>query len=389
MSEMVRLGDVCESKISTLSSNSDETIEYIDISSVDNILKKIVSTQILNTATAPSRAKQLINYKDILVSTVRPNLNAVAMVDINSEYSLVASTGYCVLRCNEKADSKYVFYFCQSKCFVDSLVSQATGASYPAVSTNIVKNTLIPLPPLCEQHHIAAVLDKVSELIALRKRQLDLLDEMVKARFVEMFGDFKTNPNGYSECCLSDVCRIGSSKRIYQNELQNDGVPFLRISDLMKRIISNFQTCDLYISKTQYDDLVSKNLVPKAGEILVTSRGTLGECYIIKDDDYFYFQDGMISWIYDLDKKVLPIFIVLLFKTHFIKDQIDKYQSGSTVAYLSIAMLKKIKIIVPPIVLQTQFADFVQQVEKTKATVQQGLDRLNLLKSALMQEYFG
>jgi type I restriction enzyme S subunit len=120
-------------------------IDYIDISSIDNQSKTIATFQIIDAENAPSRAKQIIHKNDILVSTVRPNLNAVAVVDLETPNCQIASTGYCVLRCTEKANYRYVFYFCTSPIFVGGMTSQASGASYPAVSNSIVKSALINL----------------------------------------------------------------------------------------------------------------------------------------------------------------------------------------------------------------------------------------------------
>ncbi|HJK63458.1 MAG TPA: restriction endonuclease subunit S, partial [Methanocorpusculum sp.] len=182
----VRLGDVCDDKITSISSKENFDIIYIDISSIDNKTKCISSYTKIPAKKAPSRAKQILKLNDILVSTVRPNLNAVAINTLEEDTVVVGSTGYCVLRSTEKIENKYLFYFCQSPTFIGQLVKRAKGASYPAVSNADVKNIKIPLPPLPEQRRIAAVLDQVSSLIALRKAQLAKLDLLVKARFVEM-----------------------------------------------------------------------------------------------------------------------------------------------------------------------------------------------------------
>ena len=145
----------------------------------------------------------------------------------------------------------------------------------------------------------------------------------------------------------------------------------------------------MFIPEEKYVELCNNDLVPKADDILITSRGTLGKCYIIQEKDKFYFQDGMISWLYNLDKCIIPLYISLLFDTRDIKRQIENLQSGSTVAYLSIAMLKKLNIVVPPLDLQKQFADFVAQTDKSKLAVKQILEKAETLKKSLMQEYFG
>ena len=132
-----------------------------------------------------------------------------------------------------------------------------------------------------------------------------------------------------------------------------------------------------------------KELTPTENDILITSRGTLGKCYIVQSDDEFYFQDGMISWLSNFSPKVSSIYISYLFAQPYIQKQIESLQAGSTVAYLSIAMLKKINVILPPKKLQDDFATFVERVDQQKQTVQQSLEKLELMKKALMQEYFG
>ena len=157
----------------------------------------------------------------------------------------------------------------------------------------------------------------------------------------------------------------------------------------MELIESGHFDSDLFIPIKKYNDLLESGLVPKAGDILITTRGTLGKCYIVCNNDKFYFQDGMISWLYNLDRSITPLYLTLLFDTRDIKRQIDNLQSGSTVSYLSITMLNKLRIVVPPLVLQEQFAAFVAQTDKSKQAVKQVLAKAETLKNALMQEYFG
>jgi len=150
--------------IENISSKDNGFIEYIDISSIDNINKKIISTHKISIDNAPSRAKQITINNDILVSTVRPNLNAVAINNIESKNTIVCSTGYCVLRCNDKIDYKYLFYFCLSKYFIDYLTNLAKGSSYPAVVNDDVLSCFIPLPSINEQCEIVKTLDSKYKL---------------------------------------------------------------------------------------------------------------------------------------------------------------------------------------------------------------------------------
>ena len=252
-----------------------------------------------------------------------------------------------------------------------------------------LKEVDIRLPNKYEQWYIVEVLDKLTGLISLRKQQLAKLDELVKARFVEMFGDPEYNNRNLPIYKLSDLCEVGSSKRIYQNEQSSDGVPFLRVSDLVNRIDKGIESCELFIPSEKYKELCSQKLVPYQGDILVTSRGTLGKCYIVKDTDKFYFQDGMISWLSNFDKRITSVYISSLFSMSGFQKQITSLQSGSTIAYLSISMLKKLNIILPTLQSQQQFVDFVEQVNLFGLTIQQSLDKLEVLRKSLMQEYFG
>ena len=188
---------------------------------------------------------------------------------------------------------------------------------------------------------------------------------------------------------LSELCDVSSSKRIYQNEQSTEGVPFLRISDLNERIDNVKNAPELFIPINKYNELKENGLVPTEGDILVTSRGTLGRCYIVRPEDEFYFQDGMISWLSDLSHQITSLYLSQLFAMSGIQKQIASLPAGSTVAYLSISMLKKLDIMLPPLNLQNQFAVFVEQTDKSKLAVQKSLEELEILKKSLMQQYFG
>ncbi len=269
----------------------------------------------------------------------------------------------------------------------------SAGTNKAVMGLTLNKATLskkeIPLPPITEQRRIAAVLDKVCELISLRHKQLERLDLMVKARFVEMFGDQYTNKKDWLIVNLEELFSISSSKRIYQDEQSRTGIPFFRISDLIQKISTGKNTAEIFIPMEKYEELKRLDLVPKSGDILITSRGTLGKCYVVSDEDKFYFQDGMISWLYNRDKRITVTYIVCLFEMPWFRKQIDDIPTGTTVNYLSIERLKKLKIMLPDIKTQKNFSDFVTEIDKLKLPIQRSLDTLEVLKKSLMQEYFG
>ena len=280
----------------------------------------------------------------------------------------------------------YFYYLLSAKDWTKGTNRAVMGATLNKATLGAVSVTV---PPLNEQRKIVMILDKVSDLLAKHHQQLDKLDELVKSRFIEMFGEPENNNKAWPVKSLDKLCTVGSSKRVYQSEQSSEGVPFWRISDLVSKIDTGTVDSALFISEIKYTELKRAGLVPVTGDILVTSRGTLGRCYIIQDEDCFYFQDGMISWLSNYSEEITPLYLQYLFTMSGFRKQIDNTQAGSTVAYLSIAMLKKLQVMVPDKALQEQFAAFVAQTDKSKLAIQKSLDKLEILKKALMQKYFG
>ena len=258
-----------------------------------------------------------------------------------------------------------VDFLCYSLMFYDTN-GLVNGATRQKLTQATMKKMQIPDLPLEKQKAIVNQLDKIVSIKEMCQQEMKKLDELLKARFVEMFGNPDVNENNWETHKMEQLCDVGSSKRIYQNEQSMIGIPFLRISDLVNRMDTGSKESDLYIPEDRFEELKEQGLVPKSGDILLTARGTLGRCYIIQDDDEFYFQDGMITWLSKCDAKITPLYISYLFEMPGFRKQIDSLQAGSTVAYLSISMTKKLDIMLPPIELQNQFVDFVHQVDKSK-----------------------
>ena len=322
---MAKIGDVCAFKIDTLSAAYNGKIDYIDISAVDNREKKITQTAIVLAKDAPSRAKQLVEHGDVIVSLVRPNLNAVAIIEEQSQNLQVASTGYCVLRCNQMIYNRYLFYFCQSETFVNSMTAQATGASYPAVSNSIVKNCEIPLPERNKQKEIADILDKVTGLISLRKQQLAKLDELVKARFVEMFGDSVANTKNFPSTTLETVMTVFPQNGLYKPQtdyVQDDtGIPILRIDAFYNGKVTNWNTLKrLICSETEIDRYLLKE-----NDIVinrVNSIEYLGKCaHIVGLKEKTVFESNMMRFHMD-EKKVNAVYVTEVLCTEDIYRQI-------------------------------------------------------------------
>ena len=207
------------------------TFTYIDLGSVNQDSKMIENTAEILFEKAPSRARQIVSSGDVLVSTVRPNLNSVAIVPEQLD-GAIASTGFCVLRPDSSILSgNFLFHWVKSKSFIREMVRQSTGANYPAVTDRMVKASRIPLPKMTEQKHIAAILDKVDSLRRKRQQAIDLSNQFLRSVFLDMFGDPVTNPKGWEIGKFDDIAELNPKPLKFEDDLDVSFVPMSAVSE--------------------------------------------------------------------------------------------------------------------------------------------------------------
>ena len=279
---------------------------------------------------------------------------------------------------------KYLYYFCENYDFE----KLNTTVTIPSLTKANLLNIEIPIPELSEQCHIAAVLDKVTDLIAKRRAQLDKLDLLVKSRFVEMFGDCKTNPKRWPVCKLDEIAEVGSSKRVFVEELQDKGIPFYRGTEVGALAEGKSITPELYITPEHYKQLCDMTGAPQRGDLLMPSICPDGRIWMVNTHEPFYFKDGRVLWVHNIIDRFDPIFLLYTLKDRIMTDY-SSIASGTTFAELKIFALKKCLVFDVPIERQKEFSAFIKQTEKSKLVVTKSLDKLELLKNSLMQQYFG
>lgn len=282
--------------------------------------------------------------------------------------------------------NKYLFYILKYK--YNELNARGTGSTFKAINKSILNNLPIDIYSIDRQKRIAAILDKASELIALRKQQTKKLDLLVKSRFIEMFGECKTNPKNWKLLNMEEVAAVGSSKRVFVEELQEEGIPFYRCTEVGALAEGKSITPELYITEEHYKELVKTTGIPQPGDLLMPSICPDGRIWVVNTENPFYFKDGRVLWIHNINNKFNSIFLLYTLKNRIMTDYLS-IASGTTFAELKIFTLKKCKIFSVPLPLQEKFAAFVQQIDKTKSTLQQSLEKLELNYKALMQTYFG
>ena len=249
---------------------------YIDISGIDRTCKAIAEHRTLSGADAPSRARKAIRKDDVLVSTVRPNLNAVAMVPADLD-GHIASTGFCVLRPNRAViEPRYLFYRTLTPEFVTALTARVRGISYPAVSDKDVKQVEVPLPPLAEQRRIVEILDQADNLRRLRAEADARADRILPSLFVRMFGDPATNSMHWPIKRIGEVCDIvsGATPKTERPEFWGGGIPWATPKDLSEL---DGWSLDRTARTLTGEGLASCSaaMVPE-GSVLLSSRAPIG-----------------------------------------------------------------------------------------------------------------
>ncbi len=361
-------------------------IDYFDIASVDNVEKKITSYTTYTFAEAPSRARKAIKKDNILVSTVRPNLNAVALFDIETENIPVASTGFCVLECKPDTFPPFLFNYLQSKSFVDEMVSQATGASYPAVNDKIVRSAHLPAYSYAEQVQIANVLDRLARVISKRKQQLQKLDELVKARFVEMFGD-EGNPYNLPVVNIEDVANVQVGVVIKPAQYYTDAGHGIRAFRSLNIGTMRVKNAD-WVYFSEEGNRKNQKSILKENDLLIVRSGAPGTaCVVTKEYAGCNAVDIIIARP-DL-KKVNPYYLCQYTNLSHGRKQIEEGTGGAAQQHFNVGKYNKIKLMLPPLDKQNMFERFVKQTDKSKVAIQKALDEAQLLFDSLMQKYFG
>lgn len=257
-----------------------------------------------------------------------------------------------------------------------------------AISATELGKEMFPIPPMDEQQKTSKIFLMVNHLILLRQQQLAKLDELVKARFVETFGDCKTNPKNWKTKVLEKIANVGSSKRVFVEELQDSGIPFYRGTEIGALAEKKTVKPELFITEEHYKQLCESTGKPQKGDLLMPSICPDGRIWIVDTDEPFYFKDGRVLWVHLTSANYNSVFLLYTLKDRIMTDYAS-IASGTTFAELKIFALKKCKVFDVPLELQNQFANFVERVDQQKQTVQQSLEKLELMKKVLMQEYFG
>ncbi len=286
----------------------------------------------------------------------------------------------------EKYDLPYLIALINSKRNYFERIKR--GATIQGITTKVIKEIEVPDITKTEQQNIANTIKSINNLKKRYQQQPANLDTLVKSRFIEMFGDLKLNSRKWETIKLDHIANVGSSKRVFVEELVTDGVPFYRGTEIGALAEGKSIIPELFITKAHYKKLCDASGKPSKGDLLMPSICPDGRIWLVDTDESFYFKDGRVLWIHLRTDTFNNVFLQYVLKS-IMATEYEHIASGTTFKELKIVILKSLDIPLVPRALQNKFADFVTQVESTKATVQKSLDKTQLLFDSLMQQYFG
>lgn len=376
-------GDWIESK----DQDPDGEIRLIQLADIGDGVFINKSNRFINRPTAQKLKCTYLKKGDILVARMPDPLGRCCIFPLEKEESYVTAVDVCILRPNKKNDTSFLSFMINSPFNRSEIERQSTGTTRKRITRKRLGNLEIPLPKLKTQQRIASLLEDTA---ALRDKTAQLLKEydlLAQSIFMDMFGDPVVNSKGWEVEKLNDLCGVGSSRRVFVDELVESGIPFYRGKEVGAMSTGESIKPKLFITKDHYDNLVNATGVPKIGDLLMPSICPDGRILRVSNNEPFYFKDGRVLWIKVDQSKVNSYFLIFFLRTLF-STNYSNIASGTTFAELKIVALKKIKTIVPPIDIQNQFAQKIALIDQQKELAKQELQESEDLFNCLLQKAF-
>ena len=280
-------------------------------------------------------------------------------------------------------DKKYFYYYLENAA--DRIKESGHGIAMIHTTKGEMEQMELLLPEMEQQLQIATVLDKVSELIALRKEQLAKLDRLVKSRFIELFGDPVSNPYRFPKVPLSELAEIKIGpfgSLLHKEDYITNGHALVNPSHIVAGKISVDD--ELTVSDEKFSELSAYHL--QIGDVVMGRRGEMGRCAVVQTDGLLC---GTGSLLIRTKSDVTADYLQKIISFPSFKKTIEDMAVGQTMPNLNVPIVSRFQIIKPPIEVQKAYYTFVEQTDKSKLAVQQALEKLETLKKSLMQQYFG
>ena len=290
-----------------------------------------------------------------------------------------------IIESNDKTVLSVQYLFCFLEQYVEELRKQAIGGVIKYIKLGNLTEAQIPMCSITQQNEVITNFAKINTLISLRKQQLSKLDELVKSRFIELFGDPISNPHGFDKVALSELAdiKIGPfGSLLHKEDYIEGGHALLNPSHIIDGKVAPDKK--LTVSPQKYEELSAYHL--KTGDVVMGRRGEMGRCAVVPCDGYLC---GTGSLMIRTKGEVTADYIQKIISFPSFKKTIEDMSVGQTMPNLNVPIVSNFQIIKPPIEVQKSYYAFVEQTDKSKLKIQKGLEQLETLKKALMQKYFG
>ena len=380
--EKIKIGDVCD----ILNGYAFKSENYVDsgirIIRISNVQKGYIedSTPAFYSFDTMGLSKFMLEEGDLLMS-LTGNVGRVAILEKELLPAALNQRVACLRLKSNKITKSYLFHFLNSNFFEQQCIMASNGVAQKNMSTEWLKDYEIPLYTPNQQEEIVTVLNAAQSILSSRRQQLQKLDDLVKARFVELFGDINANDREWNVQPLGELCTIvrGGSPRPIEKYLGCD-IPWIKIGDA-----TDGESIYLYSTKEHITQAgVSKSRMVKSGSLIFANCGvSLGFARIITFDGCIH--DGWLA-MENIDERLDKVF--LLQSLNQMTEHFRRIAPAGTQPNLNTAIMKDYKQIIPPLELQKEFIAFVAQTDKSKAAVQKALDEAQMLFDSLMQKYF-
>ena len=396
---MNTLGDLTVPKIDQSGPPKTGEFTYIDISSIDNRLKRIVEPKRLPASAAPSRAKQCLQPGDVLVSMTRPNLNAVAIVSPDLK-GAIGSTGFHVLRAVDGIESRWLLYAVQTHDFVEAMSSLVQGALYPAVRPKDIRAFDIEAPPFDEQQRIVAEIEKqfsrLDEAVAnlkrvkanLKRYKAAVLKAAVEGKFVS------NDPRGWTRTNLGTVLTTIEAGKSFKCE---ERLPNIREIGVVKVSAVTWGTYNEGESKTCLDpDRIETRYFVKPGDFLFSRANTIqlvGACVIAqKVTRRVMLSDKILR--FHFSDMVVPRWVLYWLRSDIGRKEIQRLSTGNQESMRNIGQdrIRQITFALPSLDEQRAIVAEVERrlsvIDELEATVEANLKRADRLRQSILQDAF-
>ncbi len=368
----VRLGDFIEEY--SLRNKTDEDIPVYSVTNTQGFCRDYFGKEVAS--------KDKTTYKIVPKGCFAYNPSRINVGSVDwqrNEERVIVSPLYTVFKVSEKLDAQYLYYFLKSDVALHLIRTVATGSVRDNLKFDMLCDFSINLPSIFEQKKIVSLLDKNKHIIEMYNKELAKLDELIKARFVEMFSAERNMMK------MSDICSIITDGTHQPPKFVTEGIPFIFVSN----VVSNKVTYDAekFITQETYDELIKRTPI-EIGDVLLSTVGSYGHPAVVKSDKKFLFQRH-IAYLKPKKEIIDSNYLHGALLSPDAQRQIEEGVKGIAQKTLNLSEIKKMVIPVPDLSKQKQFADFIEQVDKSKVAVQKALDEVQLLFNSLMQEYFG